>query len=42
MSTSIIRLQAPRPTFALDMSADERAIMARHAGSWQPWIDSGQ
>ena len=42
MSTSIIRLQAPRPTFALDMSADERAIMARHAASWQPWIESGQ
>ena len=42
MSTFIIRLEAPRPTFALDMSEDERAIMARHATHWQPWIDSGQ
>jgi uncharacterized protein YciI len=42
VSTFIIRLEAPRPTFALDMSEDERAIMARHAAHWQPWIDSDQ
>lgn len=42
MSTFIIRLTAPRPTFALDMSEEERGIMARHAAHWQPWIDSGQ
>lgn len=42
MSTFVIRLKAPRPTFALDMSEEERGIMARHAAHWQPWIDSGQ
>jgi len=42
MSTFVIRLKAPRPTFALDMSEEERAIMARHAAHWQSWIDSGQ
>lgn len=42
MSTFVIRLTAPRPTFALDMSEDERAVMARHAAHWRPWIDSGQ
>jgi uncharacterized protein YciI len=35
-------LIAPRPTFALDMSDDEREIMGRHAAHWQPLIDSGQ
>jgi uncharacterized protein len=42
MPTFIIRLKAPRPTFALDMSAAEREIMGRHAAYWQPWLDSGQ
>jgi uncharacterized protein YciI len=42
VSTFVFRLQAPRPTFALDMTADEREIMGRHAAHWQPWIDSGQ
>ena len=31
MSTFVFRLKAPRPTFALDMSDEEREIMARHA-----------
>jgi uncharacterized protein YciI len=42
MSTFVIRLTAPRPTFALDMSEEERTIMVRHAAHWQSWIDSGQ
>ena len=42
MSTLVFRLKAPRPTFALDMTDDERGIMARHAAYWQPLIDSGQ
>jgi uncharacterized protein YciI len=42
MSTFVFRLKAPRPTFALDMSDDERAIMVRHAAYWQPLIESGQ
>ena len=42
MSAYVFRLQAPRPTFALDMTEDERAIMARHAAYWRPFIDAGQ
>jgi uncharacterized protein len=38
----VFRLVAPRPTFALDMTAEEREIMGRHAAYWQPFIDSGQ
>ena len=42
MSTFVLRLIAPRPTFALDMSDEEREIMERHAAYWQPFIQSGQ
>jgi uncharacterized protein len=42
MSIFVFRLKAPRPTFAQDMSEDEREIMARHAAHWQPWIESGK
>ncbi len=42
MATFVFRLQAPRPTFALDMSDEEREIMGRHAAHWQPLIDSGR
>ena len=42
MSTFVFRLQAPRPTFALDMTEEEREIMGRHAAYWQPFIESGQ
>jgi uncharacterized protein YciI len=42
MATFVFRLKAPRPTFALDMSDEEREIMGRHAAHWQPYIDSGQ
>jgi uncharacterized protein YciI len=42
VSTFVFRLQAPRPTFALDMTDDEREVMVRHAAHWQPLIDSGQ
>jgi hypothetical protein len=42
MSTFVFRLTAPRPTFALDMSNEEREIMARHAEHWRPWVESGQ
>jgi uncharacterized protein len=41
MSTFVMRLQAPRPTFALDLTDDERAIMGRHAAHWQPYVDDG-
>jgi len=42
MSSFVFRLIAPRPTFALDMTDEEREIMARHAAYWRPLIDSGQ
>ena len=42
MATFVFRLQSPRPTFALDMSDEEREIMGRHAAYWKPLIDSGQ
>jgi uncharacterized protein len=42
MSTFVFRLQAPRPTFALDMTEEEREVMGRHATYWQPLIESGQ
>ena len=42
MSTFVFRLMAPRPTFALDMTDEEREIMGRHVAYWQPFIDSGQ
>jgi uncharacterized protein YciI len=42
MTTFVFRLKAPRPTFALDMSDEEREIMVRHAEHWRPLIESGQ
>jgi uncharacterized protein YciI len=42
MPTFVFRLKAPRPTFALDMTDEEREVMGRHAAYWQPFIDSGQ
>jgi uncharacterized protein YciI len=42
MTTFVFRLKAPRPTFALDMTDEEREIMGRHAAHWQRFIDSGQ
>jgi uncharacterized protein len=42
MATFVFRLINPRPTFAQDMSDEEREIMARHAAYWKPYLDSGQ
>lgn len=42
MPTFVFRLKAPRPTFALDMTDDERKIMGRHAAYWQPLLDNNQ
>jgi uncharacterized protein YciI len=42
VSTFVFRLITPRPSFALDMSNEEREIMRRHAAHWRPLIDSGQ
>src|SRR5262249_4113855 len=42
MATFVFRLVAPRPTFALDMTDEERAIMGRHAAYWQGLVDAGR
>lgn len=42
MSTFVLRLIAPRPTFALDMTDEEREIMGRHGAYWRPYVESGQ
>ena len=42
MTTFVFRLRAPRPTFAQDMTDEEREIMGRHAAYWQPYVDSGR
>jgi uncharacterized protein YciI len=42
MNTFVFRLKAPRPTFAIDMTDEEREIMGSHAAYWQRFIDSGQ
>lgn len=42
MSTFVLRLRSPRPSFALDATDAEREVMARHAEHWQPYISSGQ
>jgi uncharacterized protein len=38
----VFRLKGPRPTFALDMSDEEREIMVRHAAYWRPLVDAGR
>jgi uncharacterized protein len=42
MATFVFRLLPPRPTFALDMSDEERDVMGRHAAHWTPYLESGQ
>jgi uncharacterized protein YciI len=42
MATFVLTLRAPRPTFALDMSDDEREIMRRHAAHWGPLVEAGR
>ena len=37
-----IRLIPPRPTFASDMNADERAMMQQHVGYFRGLFDQGK
>jgi uncharacterized protein YciI len=37
----VYKLIPPRPTFDVDASDEEQAIMARHVGYWQRLMDSG-
>lgn len=41
MPTFFCKLLPPRPTFALDMTDDERALMQAHAEYWKQAIESG-
>ena len=36
------RLNPPRPTFAQDMSPEERELMQRHAMYWKALMDQGK
>ena len=42
MATFVFRLKAPRPTFALDLTEEEREVMGRHAAYWQPLVEAGR
>lgn len=37
-----ITLTMPRPTFAADMSAAERAVMGRHVDYWRRLLEAGR
>jgi uncharacterized protein YciI len=37
-----VRLIPPRPTFASDLSADERALMQQHGGYFRSLFDQGK
>ena len=37
-----LKLIAPRPTFAADMTADERAMMTEHVAYWKAKLDRGE
>ena len=36
-----LKLIPPRPSFALDMNAEEKALMAEHAAYWKSGLDGG-
>jgi uncharacterized protein YciI len=42
MATFVFRLKPPRPTFALDLTEEERAVMGQHAAYWQPLVEAGR
>ena len=42
MKFYVMKLIAPRPTFACDMSADERALMQKHALFWRERMAEGK
>lgn len=42
MATFCVRLFAPRPTFALDMSDAEKQLMGAHVAYAKPWFDAGK
>lgn len=36
-----LKLNPPRPTFAMDMNDEERKIMTDHVAYWKPYVDDG-
>lgn len=36
-----LKLNPPRSTFMLDMTADERVIMQKHVAYWAPFVQDG-
>jgi uncharacterized protein YciI len=36
-----VKLTAPRPSFAFDMTEDERALMQAHSAYWRALLDKG-
>ena len=41
MLTFFCKLQPPRPSFALDMTQDEKHLMGRHAEHWKEAMSRG-
>jgi uncharacterized protein YciI len=41
MPTFVLRLIAPRPSFAQTITDAEREIMSRHAAHWRPYVERG-
>jgi uncharacterized protein YciI len=38
----LCRLNPPRPSFAVDMTAEERALMGEHVAYWRGLLDEGR
>ena len=41
MAHFFLKLIPPRPSFAMDMNAEEKAMMAKHLDYWKTKLDSG-
>lgn len=41
MHQYFLKLNPPRPTFMMDMTPDEKAIMQKHVGYWNDLLNSG-
>jgi uncharacterized protein len=36
-----LKLNPPRPSFMIDMTADEKIIMQKHVAYWDPYVNDG-
>jgi uncharacterized protein len=39
--TFFLKLNPPRPTFAMDMTSDERSVMQNHVAYWTSLLEQG-